>query len=188
MRTEILEIAENQMKAGGYDQLSFAQIAKELSTTRANLHYHFKNKESLAIEVTKRFMADQEADIVKLAAQFHGDFPSFLSGMENMLWSHHKEYGRIGACVCAQIMRQPGAPASLVDLSEKHFELFTKTLFEQVSVSIENGTLRKDLNPMLIAREAGCMMAGLAQMAVMTECKDHKNLKGTLKAWIKNYI
>jgi len=187
MRSEILEIAEIQMKAGGYDQLNFGSIAKELKTTRANLHYHFRNKESLAIEVTKRFMAEQEADIVKLAAQYDGDFPNFIVGMENLLWSHHKKNGRVGACVCSQIIRQPEAPQCLLELAEKHFLLFTSTLYEQVVASINKGTLKEDLNPMLIAKEAGCMMAGLAQMALMTECKDHKNLKGTLKSWVKNY-
>ena len=45
MRAEILKIAEDQMKAGGYEQLNFAVIANDLKTTRANLHYHFKNRD-----------------------------------------------------------------------------------------------------------------------------------------------
>ena len=54
MKNAILKRAEQQLMGGGYDKLNFATIARDLNTTRANLHYHFKNKETLAIEVTKQ--------------------------------------------------------------------------------------------------------------------------------------
>ena len=74
MRESILKIAEEQMMAGGYGTLSFGEIAKELSTTRANLHYHFKNKETLAVEVTTKFIKDQESNLFNLATHFKDDF------------------------------------------------------------------------------------------------------------------
>ena len=191
MRTKILKIAEEQMKAGGYTSLSFGAIAKELSTTRANLHYHFKNKESLAVEVTKRFIADQESDLVKMAAQFTGNFPKYLEGMESFLWSHHDCNGRVGACVCAQIIRQPQVPDSLMSLAQRHFDFMRNMLTEQVVESQKNGTLRNDVDPLVIAMQAGCVMTGMAQMALfMSEdiCSGNYPLKGTLKEWVKNYL
>ena len=187
MRERILEIAEGQMKAGGYGALNFAQIAQGLDTTRANLHYHFKTKERFACEVTKRFIADQEADLIKLAAQFSGDMPKYIAAMEDFLWSHHESNGQVGACVCAQIIRQPAVPDSLMALATKHFDNIRGILVEQVLTSIEKGTLRNDVDPMHVAIEAGCMMTGLSQMALFIPCEEHKLLKGTMKNWIKNY-
>ena len=39
MKDEILKLAQQQMKEGGYENLNFAKIAEDLSTTRANLHH-----------------------------------------------------------------------------------------------------------------------------------------------------
>jgi hypothetical protein len=41
MKKKIVDLAIGQMKAGGYENLSFAQIASELSTNRANVHHHY---------------------------------------------------------------------------------------------------------------------------------------------------
>jgi AcrR family transcriptional regulator len=189
MRDKILELAQEQMKCGGYNQLNFANIAKELGTTRANLHYHFKNKESLAIEVTKRFMADQEADFAKAAAQFPGNFPKLLEAMEEDLWNHHKCHGRVGSCVCAQIIRHPDAPDSLLELAEGHFDKFRVVALEQVKHSIESGVLRDDIDAESVAAEACCMMIGLSEMALMIPPDHHKKvLSGTLKRWVSNYL
>lgn len=187
MREKILEVAEDQMKAGGYGLLNFGLIANQLETTRANLHYHFKTKELLAVEVTKRFIADQEADFLKLAAQFPGDMPKFMEGMEEFLWKHHECHGQVSACVCTQIIRQPEVPESLLELATKHFNTICGLLVEQTITSIEKGTLKKDAEPMQVAAEAGCMIAGLAQMALFMSSEEHKSLKGTMKNWINNY-
>ncbi len=188
MREEILKIAQEQMKAGGYSHLSFGAIASELSTTRANLHYHFKNKETLAIEVTKRFVADQEADILKAAAQFPGDFPKLIAAMEAWLWSHRESNGAVGSCVCEQIIRQPEVPESLLNLAKRHFNVFRSIIVEQVIESQKAGTLCPKTDPKQISREAGCIMFGLGQMSLFLEDEaEVDQVKGTLIAWVSKY-
>jgi AcrR family transcriptional regulator len=188
MREQILEIAEDQMKAGGYGYLNFGLISKELNTTRANLHYHFNNKETLAIEVTKRFMADQKADLEKLMAQYGDDFPKLVLGMEEYLWAHHEKNGQVGACVCSKIISQPEAPESLLQLAREHFEIFQGTLIKVAAESKKNGKLKKDCDPKRVAIEAACVMGGLAKMTLILDPSEHKALKGTLKHWIKSYL
>lgn len=187
MRNRILEIAEEQMKAGGYGLLNFALISQALSTTRANLHYHFKNKETLAIEVTKRFVEEQHKDVQNLSAQYAGDFPKFISALEEFLWSHHECNGRVGACVCAQIIRQPEVPESLLSLAKAHFENFRFILADQVNAAIKSGTLRSDVDAKQVTLEAGCMLMGAAQMALITESKDHSEINGVVANWVKRY-
>jgi TetR/AcrR family transcriptional regulator, transcriptional repressor for nem operon len=188
MRDRILKIAEEQMKAGGYASLNFGQIAKELETTRANLHYHYKNKETLAIEVTKRFMTDQEADLVKLSQAYNGNFPEFMAALEGFLWSHHECHGRVGACVCAQIIRQPDVPEALFELAQQHFNHFKSMMLEQIIASQNNKTMRADIDPLLVATQAGCMIAGLAQLALFATEEEREQMKGACKSWAQNYM
>jgi TetR/AcrR family transcriptional regulator, transcriptional repressor for nem operon len=188
MRDSILKIAEEQMKAGGYGLLSFGQIAKELDTSRANLHYHFKNKETLATEVTKRFIKDQEADLINLTNHFTNDFAGLINAFEQFLWLHHESQGRVGACVCAQIIRQPECPDSLLRLAKKHFNGLKSILLEQVINGQKKGILRADVEPMVIATEAGCMIAGLAQMALFTTDNELEQIKGASLRWAEHYI
>ena len=55
LREDILEKAICQLRRGGYSQLNFASLSKELGTTRANIHYHFSNKENLAKEALETY-------------------------------------------------------------------------------------------------------------------------------------
>ncbi len=50
-REEILEVARHLFISRGVDAVSYGDIAKEVGTTRANLHYHFGNKSELMTEV-----------------------------------------------------------------------------------------------------------------------------------------
>lgn len=51
MRDRIKRVAEELLVKHGYPGLNFRLIAEVLKTTRANLHYHFGNKEGLVEEV-----------------------------------------------------------------------------------------------------------------------------------------
>ena len=51
MRAQIKALAEQLLIQRGYRGASFGDIAKALDMTRANIHYHFGNKQSLVEEV-----------------------------------------------------------------------------------------------------------------------------------------
>jgi len=56
MRQRIKALAVNLLIKHGYRGVSFGDIADGLSTTRANIHYHFGNKNSLVEEVTDEYV------------------------------------------------------------------------------------------------------------------------------------
>ena len=111
-----------------------------------------------------------------------------MNALEQFLWQHHECHGQVGACVCSQIVRQPDLPESLHNLAQLHFQSFKKVLLEQVVNGQKNGTLRSDVNALDIAIEAGCMIAGLSQMALFTDKKELAQIKGTSSRWAKHYI
>ena len=55
-RTEkILDFAEIEMRKGGFDAVSFRDIAEEVGIKSASVHYHFPSKADLGQAVAKRY-------------------------------------------------------------------------------------------------------------------------------------
>ncbi len=56
-REEILSVAETHMRAGGYDAISFRDIAAAIGIKSASVHYHFPQKADLGEAVVTRYAA-----------------------------------------------------------------------------------------------------------------------------------
>lgn len=56
MRARIKALALHLLILHGYRGMSFADLAEPLQTTRANIHYHFGNKQRLVEEVLKDYI------------------------------------------------------------------------------------------------------------------------------------
>ncbi|MDD9905414.1 MAG: TetR/AcrR family transcriptional regulator [Rhodospirillaceae bacterium] len=52
---EILEAAERHMRAGGYDAVSFRDLAAEVGIKSSSVHYHFPQKTDLGVAVVHRY-------------------------------------------------------------------------------------------------------------------------------------
>jgi AcrR family transcriptional regulator len=57
MRQRVKSLAADLLIKHGYRGVSFGDIAEALSTTRANIHYHFGNKNALVEEVTDEYVS-----------------------------------------------------------------------------------------------------------------------------------
>ncbi len=55
-RTKIIDVAERMVRVGGYNGFSFREIAAEVDIKSSSVHYHFPNKEDLALAVANRYM------------------------------------------------------------------------------------------------------------------------------------
>ncbi len=52
---DILDVAETRMRGGGYDSVSFRDIAAEVGIKSASVHYHFPQKADLGVAVVQRY-------------------------------------------------------------------------------------------------------------------------------------
>jgi TetR/AcrR family transcriptional repressor of nem operon len=52
---KILDLAELQVRAGGYNSFSFREISKEIGIKSASIHYHFPTKADLGVAVATRY-------------------------------------------------------------------------------------------------------------------------------------
>jgi TetR/AcrR family transcriptional repressor of nem operon len=64
---QIIEVAESQVRAGGYNAFSFREIAKQVGIKSASIHYHFATKEDLGVAIAHRYTARFEQQLDKLA-------------------------------------------------------------------------------------------------------------------------
>lgn len=52
---KILDLAELQVRAGGYNSFSFREISKEIGIKSASIHYHFPTKVDLGVALANRY-------------------------------------------------------------------------------------------------------------------------------------
>ena len=166
-----MNLAERQLMGGGYDKLNFATIAKELNTTRANLHYHFKNKETLAIEVTKQFRIRNCNEFTALRETFKGDFFGFIDAVDNSFWNEDYGVDSAGACACSMLITDPELPEPLVKLSQEFYQEIEFILVQAIQDAIDYGEIRSDIN---VKREA--MRVHVIMMGIMTSAHHISNL------------
>ena len=128
MRDAILEKAEQQLMMGGYDKLNFASIAKSLETTRANLHYHFKNKETLAIEVVRRYSSGYTVEFERLRKTFNGNISGFVEAVEEMMWMFSGDGDDSKPAACINLVADPEIPESIAKVSREAYNQIESTL------------------------------------------------------------
>jgi len=55
----ILEVAQEMVRQGGYNNFSFRNIATAVGIKSSSVHYHFSTKEDLGVAVAKYYTESQ---------------------------------------------------------------------------------------------------------------------------------
>lgn len=189
MKQQILEIAQNQMKAGGYGNLNFAQIADALSTTRANLHHHFRHKQGLGIAATQSYISSSLEFIAALAQKNAGDFSGYITDIEGIVIASIERGGRQGGCICSQIIREEDVPFELLNLSHEFFMKKLEIMKTVIVESQERGTITKNVDSYQLATFASTIIMGMTQMALASDKpKEYAaSMKGQMAKWVQQY-
>lgn len=165
MREEILKVAALQLYTGGYCGLNFADIAEELSTTRANIHYHFKSKELLAEEVTRIYISQVRDSVSQMRSQASGDLMKFVTLLEKNLHERLKGLEVKGFCICSQLVQNINfIPIPLGKLARSHFEWLLLELTDIVGESKKKGKISSKISSKEIAGQVLSLFLGEAQL------------------------
>jgi TetR/AcrR family transcriptional repressor of nem operon len=185
MKSKIIDIATKQMLAGGYDNLSFGRIAEELNITRANIHYHFKNKENLALEV---FM-DYETKIVdhynSMRIKYKNDLIGFCRTVEEYFWEKNKKNKRRGRVAVIEIISDASFPIEIANKCRKLYEKIRKILYGVIEDAIESKQIKKTTDIDREATKLFVMMIGMFTSAsfYQTSNKAKNRMDGFIVDW-----
>ena len=105
MRDRIKVVATDLLVRHGYRGVSFGDIAPLLDTTRANIHYHFGNKQKLLEEVLEAYVDDSLARFRRIWAD---ESRSFEEKVEATIAFNRKRYAKFNTG------RANGRPWSLI--------------------------------------------------------------------------
>ena len=177
------------MKEGGYENLNFAKIAEDLSTTRANLHHHFKNKEGLALQATQHYVDETSENMMNLINKNKGNFAGFLNDLEDVFIKDKQVDGCRGSCVCSQLVREPDIPDSIMKLAHNHFDTLKKLFEGMIKESQKHGLIVKSITATELSYLSLSMLMGMSQLAMVNadDPQYTNEIKGTMAKFISPY-
>lgn len=104
-REKILEAARTLFWENGYDETRYEDFRARYGINTGLLHYHFKKKDAMALEIYKSFIADANDALQTLAADRDPLVPFVL--MFRLMWScfdHSLEFARfVRECIPAHV-------------------------------------------------------------------------------------
>lgn len=185
MKEKIMSSAERQLIKGGYHLLNFATIAEELSITRANIHYHFKNKETLALEVVKQYGIVKNGAFRRMKNDYKGDFFTFMQMVDESLWAEMSDQDDGGVGFFALLALDPEVPQSVVDMTQHIYEEVDRIIEEAIQDAIDHEEVRPDVDVKREAMRAHVLMIGMSTCGETFISYGHsKNqLKGLILDW-----
>lgn len=188
-RDEILNAARVQMSLGGYKNLNFADIAAALDITRANVHHHFKNKEGLALEVTRQYTMGVLEMAQGMAEENPGDFKSLIAAIEKHIVDGIRESGKESACICGQLIKEHDIPDSLRQIASDFLAEGVVMLEAAIIAAQDAGNLPKAIDPNKMARVTHAVIIGIEDMALIFDDRNvaADYVDGLLTEWVNHY-
>ena len=151
-REWILEVAEDLFIQKGIEQVTIGDIAKASRLTRATLYKYFSNKEQMAQEIfktiTKGWRDRNERDVWGFQGNGYERLAYFLNHFFEYLFQNPREAGfaaELNYLYAKEWSTEMFAETMLVNLREDR-----QFVLESIQQGIEDGSLRKDMDPELM--------------------------------------
>jgi AcrR family transcriptional regulator len=96
MRRQVKTLARDLLIRHGYRGVSFGDIASELETTRANIHYHFGNKQTLVEEVLEDYVDETLRGLTTIFAREDLPLTGKIGEVVEISRRRHRRYNPSG--------------------------------------------------------------------------------------------
>jgi len=167
MRDRIKVVATDLLVRHGYRGVSFGDIAPLLDTTRANIHYHFGNKQKLLEEVLEAYVDDA---LVRFRRIWADESRSFEEKVEATIAFNRKRYGKFNTG------RANGRPWSLIarmrndndvigEFSNKALNRFARELSACIAGATREAIRRGEFEADAPAEDIGVLLVSIANSA-----------------------
>ena len=165
-KEDLLKVAENKVRKGGYDNFSFREIATEVGIKSASVHYHFPTKAdlgaALAHQYTNNFLAAL-GDINDIKARGENPIDVYTNIFRGALLTDNK------MCLCGLLGAQNESLPEKVQIEVKRF--FDKNLTWLSAAHTANG----EINPAHAAITTVSLLEGA--MMISKALNDHSYFK-----------
>jgi TetR/AcrR family transcriptional repressor of nem operon len=142
--SRILDVAERLVQSRGFNAFSYADVASELSVTKASLHYHYPGKAELGEALIVRY-AERFADALKAIDARDGDAPARLAAYAAI-------YGDVlrseRMCLCGMLAADyETLPPAMQEAVIRFFDESIAWLAGVIEAGVREGTLRPSGSP-----------------------------------------
>jgi TetR/AcrR family transcriptional repressor of nem operon len=142
--SRILDVAERLVQSRGFNAFSYADVASELSVTKASLHYHYPGKAELGEALIARY-ADRFFEALGTIDAQAGDAPARLAAYAAI-------YGDVlrseRMCLCGMLAADyETLPPPMQEAVIRFFDENIAWLAGVIRQGIEEGTLRPSGSP-----------------------------------------
>ncbi|MGH1480005.1 MAG: TetR/AcrR family transcriptional regulator [Geminicoccales bacterium] len=170
--TEILDAAERHMRSGGFDAVSFRDLAAEVGIKSASVHYHFPQKVDLGEAVVRRYT---DRVMAVLAAP---DDPSetITDRIERLCMVYRSavlDDGKI--CLCCVLGAETlDLPEPVADAVGAYFKRLLGWVDMALGTAPDHAEDHKQRATQIVASLQGAMILALAlkQQSLLTETAD----------------
>ena len=135
---QILDIAQRLVQTRGFNAFSYADIASELSVSKASLHYHFASKAKLGVRLIERY--EDEFERLLGGIDLGGGSPAlklqrYALAYTHVLADHHM-------CLCGMLAAEfETLPKTMQTALESYFALNERWLAAVLEEGRSGGTL-----------------------------------------------
>lgn len=161
---KIMDIAEAQVRAGGYNSFSFREISQEIGIKSASIHYHFPTKTDLGVAIASRYTSRFAEQLAIIAATQHGAnerLQAYAALFRQALIQDKK------MCLCGQLASESDVLPEPIRLETRRF--FTLNL-EWLSTEVFTGNDAKvRAASALAALEGALLMSKVLEQPALFE-------------------
>lgn len=167
MRARIKALALDLLVQHGYRGVSFGDIAQSLGITRANIHYHFGNKQALVEEVLDDYVAATTAALSELWAKPGEALAEKLAIMIDYSRKRYQRYnakgesGRPWSLIAR--LRQDGD--ALSPRCHAALQRFEKDLNATITAAIEQAKARHEYASWMPVGDVAVLLVSIANSA-----------------------
>jgi TetR/AcrR family transcriptional repressor of nem operon len=167
MRARIKSLALDLLIQHGYRGVSFGAMAKKLRTTRANIHYHFGNKQKLVEEVLEDYV---ELTLIALKEIWTTPGLPLARKIETMVEYSRKRYvkynppGKKGR-PWSLIARMRQDSEALTPKGRAALQRFGEELYTCIVLAIEDAKVRKEFAEWMPVEDVALQLVSIANSA-----------------------
>lgn len=167
MREQIKALARDLLTRDGYRGVSFGDIATELETTRANIHYHFGNKQSLVEEVLADYVDETLAGLKAVFGRDDLPLTGKIGEVVEISRRRHRRYnpsGR-GTAPWSLIARMRQDSEALTPPARAALERFAVELNESVVAAVRAARDRGEFAETMPVDDVALQLVSIANSA-----------------------